>query len=345
MTQETGTKQENQEEHVMAVFQKGSNLQINLDFQHDTNRKIWGLASMEKVDRENEVILMDGFRNALPNFMKHPILHHQHTERPVGTVTKAEVTDKGLYIEASIYDTEENNDIWSDILSGKLNKFSVFGKRKLSSPECRLRPGDRKTPCITKSLDLYSISVVGDNAINEASFLEVVKAFEKAEDTGSPLMHTVTDGKRMEDEKKEETSVEKGNELIKEESNMSSILERIKGMEDTLAKLVESDKQVHNEMGKAEDEMEDKKEEVEKCNTPVEKAEPVVADEELNIVKAKLTEYETVVKAFGDKFTELEARIKKIEDEPIHKGDVVILGDEVVKANPMLKSIEALYKR
>ena len=97
-------------------------------------------------------------------------------------------------------------------------------------------------------------------------------------------------------------------------------------------------------MGKAEDEMEDKKE-VEKCNTPVEKAEPVVADEELNIVKAKLTEYETIVKAFGDKFTELEARIKKIEDEPIHKGDVVILGDEVVKANPMLKSIEAIYKR
>jgi chromosome segregation ATPase len=126
---------------------------------------------------------------------------------------------------------------------------------------------------------------------------------------------------------------------------MSSILERIKGMEDTLAKLVESDKQVHNEMGKAEDEMEDKKEEVEKCNTPVLKAEEVVVPDELTIVKAKLSEYETVVKAFGDKFTELEARIKKIEDEPIHKGDVVIIGDEVKKANPMLKSVEALYKR
>jgi phage head maturation protease len=140
-------------------------------------RKIRGTVSTPSPDRENEIITTGAFREALSNFMKHPILHVHHTERPVGIASSAVVKATGeTHIEAEIFCSEDTDDVWEDILKGKLNKFSIYGRRKKAEGPCHLSPSQRMSPCVTKSLDLWSISLVGDNAINQDTYIEIAKA-------------------------------------------------------------------------------------------------------------------------------------------------------------------------
>ncbi len=183
------------------VLLKASPLRFSIDFEITGERKIRGRAHTPEVDRENELILLKAFEATLPKFMKAPIMHEQHTERPVGIFTKVALTD-GLDIEGEIF--EHCDDVWERVKKGEYNRFSIYGQRRIGSPECSLQPAQRITPCITKALDLYSISLVGENAINEGTWLELVKSFSdyyknehiliKAENTDSSLIHVVTDG-------------------------------------------------------------------------------------------------------------------------------------------------------
>lgn len=109
--------------------------------------------------------------------MKHPILHLHHTERPVAFATSAVVKANGdTDIEADVFTTEDTDDVWDAIQQKTLNKFSIFGRRKTSDGPCSLHPTKRRSPCVTKSLDLWSISLVGDNAVNQDTYIEIVKA-------------------------------------------------------------------------------------------------------------------------------------------------------------------------
>lgn len=190
-------------------FRKGEQpISFSIDFQVDSDYQISGCAHFEDIDRENEVIAIKAIKESLGNFMKHPILHYQHTERPIGTFTEATIKGKALFVKANVYDTPDNADAWEEIKTGKLNAFSIYGKRKISSPECKLRPEQRTSPCRTDALDLWSISAVGKQAgtheVNEHTFLDVVKSFThlyknediliKADTTESTLIHTTTDG-------------------------------------------------------------------------------------------------------------------------------------------------------
>lgn len=135
------------------------------------------MISSPKPDRENEVIETAAMRQALHNFMKHPILHLQHTERPVGTALEAVVKANGeTHIEAEIYDTDDTDDVWQLIEKGLLSKYSIYGRRKQTAGQCHLFPHQRTSPCITKSLDLWSVSIVGTNAVNQDTYLEIAKA-------------------------------------------------------------------------------------------------------------------------------------------------------------------------
>ena len=145
------------------------------------------MVSSPKPDRENEVIETSAMRQALHNFMKHPILHLQHTERPVGTAIEAVVKSTGeTHIEAEIFETDDTDDVWDLIEKGGLSKFSIYGRRKQTAGQCHLSPNQRSSPCITKSLDLWSISIVGTNAVNQDTYLEIAKA-HLAEDEYTPF--------------------------------------------------------------------------------------------------------------------------------------------------------------
>ncbi len=301
--------------------------------------------------------------------MKAPIAHYQHTERPIGMITKAEITD-GLDIEVNIF--EHCTDVWDEIEKGELNKFSIYGRRLETSPECDLKPSQRISPCITKALELWSISVVGNNAINESTYLEVVKSFNelykndniliRAENTEeSQFMHTVTDGEKVEEEdkkKKPEDEAEKcyteksgDGSLAHEPTNISNIMSRL----DAAEKAIESLSKPAEEMEKGEETMEDKEkkeEEVEKCSDTTKKAEAieVKADgvERVAVLKAEpilvkgeefitKAQYEDIKKAYDDRFSKIEKAIEDMKKETIQKGGTV-----VVMTNELSKDDSAL---
>lgn len=342
------------------VFQKGETLQLVSDLTFTSDRKISGCAHFPSVDKEREIILGSAVEKALPGFMEHPVLHLQHTERPVGVISKAEVKDGALYIEASIFE-KDTDDVWEEIQKGSLNKFSIFGKRESSSIECGVDPALRLSPCVTKALTLWSISIVGNNAINEKTFLEVVKSFcpkykkddiyIKAENTDSTPMYTKVDDKMDEKEEVEKSVLEV------EPTNTSSMMDRLSKIEQTLTSLVESDKQVHDSMNKGEETMEEKKEEeVEKCGQSVVKAEEVaVTDSTISKaaldefkewqkasiadIKKALDSYETLKKSHD----ELVVRIESIEKQKIEKGgNIVILSEDGKVFNPHLANLAAM---
>jgi len=183
---------------------------ITIDLSHSLEengeRKIWGRATIPKIDRENELITRQAIEDALQNFMALPILHYNHTERPIGWVVSAFFgDDDGLYVEARIKSTTDCDDIWKRIESGELTQFSIFGRRVEGNASCRLRPGHRDSPCVTSVMHLDSISVCPrGNAIQADSFLEIVKGWcgiEKASESTSALIHPTMDDV----EKSEET--------------------------------------------------------------------------------------------------------------------------------------------
>lgn len=362
MTQENGIKSGNSADQNTEALPRGKELHLTTDFKIETGRKISGLAHFETVDKEHEIVLIKALEEALHDFMQHPILHYQHTERPVGVVTKAEIEGKGFYLEASLFETSDNDDVWMDIQKGELNKFSIYGIRKSSTPECKLHPTLRTSPCVTKALDLWSISIVGDNAINPETYLNVVKSHgyykngdiliraETAEN--SRFMHEKVDSMAPdEDEKKpEEEEVEKsdGSELLKEPTNTTEIMSRLGAVEDALRQLVESDKKVHDTMDKGEEmtETEEKKEEtVEKCND-LKKADETAPAED-TITKAYVAD--EVKKAFDaieeikKAQTDLIARIEVIEKSKVEKGGtMVFIGETDAVVNPSLSNLELI---
>lgn len=170
--------------------------------------------------------------------------------------------------------------------------------------------------------------------MNQETFLRVAKAYE---DSGGD--HT-PDEEKKEEEAKE---VEKGDELIREPSNLSSIMERLDGIEKCngeMRKSIDALYEMANPVEKSEgdDDMEEKEEKKEET---VEKAAPVV-DEKTEtvttapefVVKAELSQYITkaeladITKAHDDikkSYEDLKTRVEKMEKETIEKGGHVVV--------------------
>lgn len=318
-------------------------ISFSVNFSILSDRCISGRAHYETTDHENEIIEIDAVRKALDNFMRHPILHVWHTERPIGTITKAEIRDKGLYIEASIFDTSDTDDVWHEIQSGRLNRFSIYGRRRKGNDQCRLSPDSRTSPCVTKGLDLWSISAVGENAVNPMTFMDVVKALRG--DTVTEVEDTIEKA----DPEAQIVETPQQGDLLKADSNPSEILGRLSSIESTLSQLVESDRQVHDSMGDGG---------VEKCGC-MEKAEEVQKAEvftELEVLEAEeIVKAETIqkavdeiTKAFAIRFDALETRLKEMEEQTIQKGGIVHviadqLSDEDARAlNPLIANAKAM---
>lgn len=349
----TGTGLERSgDQNTEVLFQKGQNLQLISNLSFDSTRSIRGIFHIPTLDKENEIILAKAIEDALPQYMEHPILHYQHTERPVGIVTKAEIKGEEFHLEADIFDSPDTDDVWMDIQKGILNKFSIYGRRLEATPECRLQPNQRVNPCITKALTLWSISVVGNNAINEKTFLEVAKSF--CTKYNQDEVFKSSDGKSKEEsgmeekEEKKEEEVEKS-DLATEPTNISQIMSRLATMESTLERLVSSDKQVHESM-KGEDEMtenEKKEEEVEKCSDGLKKAEETVAVAPDTITKAifdsEIKKAREEIDEIKKGYTDLEARVKKMEETTIQKGgNVVVLAGDSDTNNPLMGNLKAI---
>ncbi|MFA6690271.1 MAG: hypothetical protein WCS18_12445 [Sphaerochaetaceae bacterium] len=344
MNPKSGITPENRRDPQSQQIQKGRELSFSIDFSILSDRRIGGLAHFEQADLENEIIEIDAIRKALPDFMEHPIIHYQHTERPIGTITKAEIKDKGLYIEGSIYSTPDTDDVWEEIQNGSLNKYSIYGRRLKGNDQCRIPPENRMSPCVTKAIALWSISAVGDNAINQMTFLEVMKALRG---------DTVTDTEEETEQKAEETPQEP--ELLKAEGNMSSILERISGLEETIKGLTtpapqEDETEKAEEPEEAVEEKAEPEDEEEEKGCGCAKAKPIESDPADEIVKADVVQkaFDEFKKATETRIAGLESRIVEMEKETIQKGGQVVIipsqmtPEDRAAINPMIQNARAL---
>ena len=197
--------------HAQTQIRKGGKQLYTFELHHlagDNERKVWGLASSPDIDREGEVILKSAIEESLIDFMALPIIHLNHTERSIGWFTKAEFRGQDLYVEGRIKPTSDCDQVWDEIEKGTLTQWSIYGDRVKATPSCALDPSMRQEPCVTKALDLYSISLCDKGtAINSRSFAEVLKSVttiikaqglgtaKKATDSASHMIHPTTDGK------------------------------------------------------------------------------------------------------------------------------------------------------
>lgn len=315
---------------------------IEFDFKvlSKSARIIEGIASLPSVDREKEVILKSAIAEALEGFMELPILHLNHTERPVGLVTKAEIRPEGLYIRAIIREKNGSDDVWEKIENGEYGKFSIYGRRRKYSPECRLSPHSRTEgrPCITKGLYLDSISVVDTSAaVNQGTWLSVVKALVADQEnyinpeqlTESVTQNVPIRGTQMVD------NVENP-EVVGGEEIQNSQIEVPETPETPEVQKAESDVTLTDTLAEIQKSLallvEKHSSEPEKT---IEKADVGDEPDIETIVKARVeSELTEIQKAFDDKIAELVARIEKMEEETIKKGgEIVVIPQDAVYGN------------
>lgn len=132
-------------------------------------RAIEGYASTKDLDRVQDIVEPEAFRESLKTFMKNPILFYNHESRsdPIGKIVKARIDKKGLFVRAELGMSETNfkaQKVWDMIKEGLLRAFS-FGFR-ITKKEISEDSPIRKI----LGLDILEVSVVGIGANAHALF-------------------------------------------------------------------------------------------------------------------------------------------------------------------------------
>lgn len=319
---------------------------------------------------------------AIPAFMKIPILHVDHTERPVGAVSECRVLKAGdpvldsshtkydadakigdTYFEGVIPEDGDTNDVWSKVEKGHYNKISIYGVRTEASEECSLAPHERVTPCITKAIRLWSFSLVGNNAINPGSYIKIAKSFssdlcdEFQENTielikaAFPDTNMAPDADQQDDQKTgSEANIEKCSDSVKK-SELEPVVQDVALIKGEMSEMKSGIDGILNILKKSDG----------VPPTDVKKAEdepPVTGNDYITkaslentidlIVKAKV---ELVVseikKSYDAKFTEMEKQIEAFGGETIRKGGNTVVLDMDGKSlgkmdNSFLSNFDAL---
>ena len=151
----------------------------------DENRVVVGYASVEMLDKQNEVITLEALKDAFPRFMKSGfnITGVMHSNFPAGRVLekwedaggemwKSGIDEQGLFIVSKVRDdVKRANEVWDLIKQDRLKAYSIGGQAIIKVPVC----DERKCFWRIDKLDIHEISYV-DNPANPASRLAVLKA-------------------------------------------------------------------------------------------------------------------------------------------------------------------------
>jgi len=345
---------------------------VDFSILSESSREIEGIATAPVMDHEKEIILKEAIEKALPDYLKLPVLHYNHTERPVGMVKEAKVLENGgLYVKAFIKDTKDADDVWNRISKGEINSFSIYGRRINASDECKIHPNKRTSPCITKSIFLDSITLCGENKINPATHFNIIKSILEDNNNNEEIVLTDNVSKGCgTDVDKSESESSSGETLVNnvaddEISNLRRDIDEIKSViKDLKARsdVLEKEEMTSNEEI-VEENIENKEEEIsipamkksEEPETPKEEVIKSELVEEVDtftkaevfdeITKAK----EKITKAFEHQIEEIKSEIEAVKNETIQKGgNVVVINDteeskESVSGN--YSAISKLYGR
>ena len=141
----------------------------------DGHGLITGIASTPETDRSGDIVEPKGARFNLPL----PLLWQHKGDSPIGHVTHATVTDKGIEVVAQIARgvTAEIDNVWRLIKGGLVRGLSV-GFRSAPGDREYLKGGGIRY----KSWEWFELSAVTIPANSKAS-IQTIKAF----DTGAPI--------------------------------------------------------------------------------------------------------------------------------------------------------------
>lgn len=221
-------------------------------FEIHPKYRFHGVPISPDIDRQNEKLTPGAIKKAMDDYIKNPLVHYQHSEIAVGVITDYEMQKDGsVFINGALFDTPDVEKVWQEIQDKTLNKMSLYGMRKSGSPSCKVSPAHRGSPCVVDDFKLWSISLVGNNAVNQSTWLKphMKKGFTDFEYT-IPLIYDETNttvmAKRGDSDDMMKGS--SGEELpLHAESNISGIVGRLTQVEATLRELVDSDAKVHAE--------------------------------------------------------------------------------------------------
>ncbi len=150
--------------------------------QDDTSDDLFiqGLASTPDVDRTDDIVEPSAFKKTLKDFMRNPVLLHNHGmgsegRVPVGKIVEAEIKTKGLFVKALISKTEDK--LREKIKEGLYQAFS-FGFRIINSDI--IKKAGKSIRKITE-LELFEVSIVSIPA-NRRALFSIVKGFEVGTD-------------------------------------------------------------------------------------------------------------------------------------------------------------------
>jgi phage head maturation protease len=91
----------------------------------DEKRMVYGYASTETLDSQEEKVSKEAVADALTDYMKWANIREMHQPSAVGIAKEAEIDDKGLYVVAKVVDDEA----WNKVKEGVYKGFSLGGKK------------------------------------------------------------------------------------------------------------------------------------------------------------------------------------------------------------------------
>jgi HK97 family phage prohead protease len=137
---------------------------------------IRGFASTPAIDRYNDVVDPAAFKKTMAAYMKNGlVLLHHNARTPLGTPTDYEISDKGLWIEASLgtglHPLDHHEQAWNEIVQRMLKGLSIgFRITKDQTIDPNTDEGKRGAQRRILGLELYEVSVVTIPANRETMF-------------------------------------------------------------------------------------------------------------------------------------------------------------------------------
>ena len=173
-------------------------------FKADDDFVIWGPASVEVVDKENDRIKAEALQDALPQLLKRQRLSYEHSDQIVGDILErfetdepVEVTINGksyqrtefptdvlklegqkpaLYVTGNIYnDTQKSQEVRKQIENGEIDSYSISGEAVVT--EMAVKDGRTFTDIL--KLDLSAVTVCSEGMNQYAKFDTVSKRGER----------------------------------------------------------------------------------------------------------------------------------------------------------------------
>lgn len=212
--------------------------ELNQEFQilKSDELMIGGYASIEMVDKQNDLITLKALNEAVKKYMENPKFRNvmtNHSNVQVGEVVesyrdsqgrlfKTEVDDVGFFVVIKLRDDiEKAKEIGRGIRKGTLRSFSIGGQALQKVKKRNEELGEYNE--ISK-LELHEVTICEKGINPEAKFdilkQEDVKTMSKLEKALAELDTLLNEVNTLRKEEEEEPSMENMEEMMDEEENM-----------------------------------------------------------------------------------------------------------------------------